>query len=262
MKTALIITTYNWPEALELVLNSILNQTYLPDEVIIADDGSSKKSVDKVQKLIGNYPIKIKYIYQEDKGFRAAMIRNKAVAASESEYIIGIDGDILLHKNFIEDHLKMAQKNRYIQGRRVLLTNQKTQEIFNSQKIKFSFFDNGIRNRKNTIHSKFLSKLFSKTKNTLKGIKTCNFSMYKEDIIKINGFDNDFVGWGREDSEFVARFLNNGGKRFDIRFNAIAYHIYHKENTRKNLKSNDKKLEDTIKNKIIFCKNGIDKFIK
>ena len=70
------------------------------------------------------------------------------------------------------------------------------------------------------------------------------------------------MGWGREDSEFVARFLNSGGERFDVRFNCIGYHIYHNENTRNSLKENDKRLNDTIKNKLVYIENGINKFLK
>ena len=262
MKTALIIATYNWPEALKLVLESIKLQTVLPDEVIIADDGSKKETFQLINNIKSDFPIPIKHIWHEDKGFRVAMIRNKAIAATESEYIIGIDGDMILHPKFIEDHKKHAKKNRYIQGGRVLLTKQKTEEVFKNNKIRFSFYEKGLNNRKNAIHSDILSLAFSSVKKTIEGIRTCNFSIYKEDLLKINGFDNEFVGWGREDSEMVARFLNSGGERYNLKFNAIAYHLYHKENERKSLLKNDMKLNETIKKNKIWCENGINKFLK
>ena len=83
----------------------------------------------------------------------------------------------------------------------------------------------------------------------------------KEDILKINGFDNEFVGWGREDSEFLARFLNSGGVRYDLKFNAIAYHIFHEENERRYLKKNEDRLKKTVNKKIKVCENGINKFL-
>jgi glycosyltransferase involved in cell wall biosynthesis len=261
MKTTLIITTYNWPQALELVLLSVKKQFLMPDEVIIADDGSTSETEELIKKISKDFPVEIKHVWQNDEGFRAAMIRNKAIAKSEGDYIIGIDGDMILHPLFIKDHIKNAKKNRYIQGSRVLLSEEKTKTVLKNKQIIFHFFERGLLNRKNAIHSDFLSKLFSKNKKTLKGSKTCNFSMFKEDILKINGFDNEFVGWGREDSEFLARFLNSGGVRYDLKFNAIAYHIFHEENERRYLKKNEDRLKKTVNKKIKVCENGINKFL-
>jgi predicted glycosyltransferase involved in capsule biosynthesis len=84
---------------------------------------------------------------------------------------------------------------------------------------------------------------------------------WKKDVVKVNGFNEDFTGWGREDSEFAARLLNAGIKRKNIRFNAIGYHLYHNENTRKNLNKNDEILQKTISEKMVRCNNGIDKYL-
>ena len=249
MTCSLIITTYNWPKALELVLNSALEQSELPDEIIIADDGSGDETKELVEKFAKTSAIPIIHSWQDDDGFRAARSRNKAISKANSEYIVLIDGDMVLHKDFIKDHKKNAQKGYFIQGGRVLLEEGNT--------TNFSFFDSGIKNRKNTIHSNFLSSIFSVKKDTLKGIKTCNMSFFKDDCLKVNGFNEDFEGWGREDSEFVVRLFNSGIKRQTIKFNCIAYHIWHNENSRESLSKNDEILENAIKNKLIWCENGI-----
>ena len=59
------------------------------------------------------------------------------------------------------------------------------------------------------------------------------------DCIRINGFNNDFIGWGREDSEFASRLLNTGIKRINLKFNAIQYHLWHQESSKKSLFFND-----------------------
>jgi len=92
-----------------------------------------------------------------------------------------------------------------------------------------------------------LSSIFSNKNNNLRGIKTCNMSFFKEDCLKVNGFNGDFIGWGREDSEFVVRLLNSGVHRQNIKFNCIAYHIWHSENTRESLKVNDETLKILLK---------------
>lgn len=260
MTCSLIITTYNWKNALELVLLSALNQSILPDEIIIADDGSNTDTKELINKFAQNSQIPIIHSWQEDNGFRAAMSRNKAIAKASGEYIILTDGDMILHHNFIKDHLCNAKQNCFIQGSRVLLSATKSQSIMSQKKISFHFFEYGIRNRKNMIHSNILSKLFSYQSKTLTGIKTCNMSFFKADCLKVNGFNEDFIGWGREDSEFVVRLLNSGIKRKNIKFNCVAFHLWHNENPRNNLNENDKILQDSIAKKATFCMNGINKY--
>jgi len=260
MKTSLVITTYNSPEALLLVLKSTQLQSHLPSEVIIADDGSNedtKKAIDEFKKTSSLCLI---HSWQEDKGFRAAQSRNKAIAKSTSDYIILIDGDMILHRDFIKDHIDHAEDGFFVQGSRVLLTQSKTKKVLQQQKINFNFFNFGLKNRKNMINSKILSYLFSKKNNSLLGIKSCNMAFYKNDFININGFNNLFQGWGREDSEFVIRLMNNNIKRKTIRFNIIQFHLWHNENTRKSIEFNDFLLKNSIDNKSKWCDDGFKKF--
>ena len=117
-------------------------------------------------------------------------------------------------------------------------------------------------NRKNSINSRLLSLIFSNKNNHLKGTKSCNMGFYRQDCLNINGFNNDFEGWGREDSEFVVRLINSGLKRKNVRFNAIQFHLWHNENSRMSLMSNDEILEDAINNRIQWCQNGINSIEK
>jgi len=261
MRVSLIITTYNRVDALSLVLHSVQNQTVLPKEVIIADDGSTKET----QKMIRDFQVashlNLTHSWQKDKGFRAAKSRNKAIAKSKDDYIILIDGDMALHPKFIEDHISHAESGYFVQGTRVLLTQSATQDALVKMKTNFSFLSSGIQNRKNAIHSNFLSRLFSKKKNYLRGIKTCNMAFFKQDCININGFNNDFEGWGREDSEFVVRLLNSGIHRKNLRFNAIQFHLWHNENTRASLQQNDTLLQNAIDNNVKWCDSGVDRYL-
>ena len=260
MKLSIVITTYNRPDALLLVLRSLESQSALPDEVIIADDGSKSNT----QKLINDFQKKsnlnIKHSWQVDKGFRASKSRNKAIAKSKGDYIILIDGDMILHNKFIQDHIDNAEQGFFVQGSRVLLSKLKTEKVLMQKKIHFHFFSAGLENRKNTIHSKILSKIFSKKKNYLSGIKSCNMAFFKQDCININGFNNVIEGWGREDSEFVVRLLNSNIKRKTIRFNLVQFHLWHNENIRKSLEINDVILKNTIDDKSKWCVDGINKF--
>ena len=262
MKLTLIVTTYNWPESLLLVMESIKKQTILPDELIIADDGSGEKTRDLINDFKKDSGLNIIHSWQDDVGFRVARSRNKAIFKSSGDYIVLIDGDTILHSNFVKDHICNAESGFFVQGSRVLLSRKLTKKALAGKKINFSFFTSQLNNRKNSIHSGLLSKIFSSKKNHLDGIKSCNMAFYREDCLNINGFNNEFEGWGREDSEFVVRLINSGVKRKNVRFNAIQFHLWHNENSRMLLKRNDTMLNDAINNRIHWCENGINSIEK
>ena len=261
MRVSLIITTYNRPDALLLVLRSIEEQRTLPYEVIIADDGSTNHTKEVVTSFQEKSDIRVIHSWQEDSGFRAARSRNKAISKSNGDYIVLIDGDMILHSEFINDHINNAQPSYFVQGSRVLLTQDKTKQALDQQKINFSLLSNGLQNRKNALHSNSLSTLFSSKKNTLRGIKSCNLAFFRQDCISVNGFNNEFEGWGREDSEFIMRLLNSGINRKNVRFNAIQFHLWHNENIRDSLEKNEAILQNTINKQIKWCDSGLKKFL-
>jgi glycosyltransferase involved in cell wall biosynthesis len=264
LKCSLIITTYNWHKALELVLLSVLKQNVLPNEIIIADDGSDEKTKNLIESFQQKSPVPIIHSWQEDKGFRAAKSRNKAIAKSSYEYIVLIDGDIILHKNFIADHLQFAKNGYFTQGIRAKLSDKKAQEIFANKKFTFKPLEDGIKNKRHSIRSKILSWIFSGTVrfNKLAMLQTCNMAFFKSDCIKINGFNEGFIGWGREDGEFGARLLNTKVKRRNLRCNAIGYHIHHEGNSRNMLDINHQIYLNTLNNNLKWCDNGINKYLK
>ena len=262
MKLTLIITTYNWPESLLLVIESIRRQTTPPDEIIIADDGSDNKTKDLITNCNQEFAMNIIHSWQEDNGFRAARSRNNAIYKSNGDYIVLIDGDIILHPNFVKDHITSAEPGYFVQGSRVLMSKKETKKALAKTIVNFSFFTPELKNRKNAIYSKLLSSIFISKKNHLHGIKSCNMGFYRSDCININGFNNDFEGWGREDSEFVVRLMNNGVNRKSIRFNAIQFHLWHNENSKITLKRNNTILDDAINNRIRWCENGINSIEK
>jgi glycosyltransferase involved in cell wall biosynthesis len=262
MTTTLIITTYNWPKALEIVLMGVENQTLLPDEIIIADDGSTKETEDLIKRWQTKLKTTIIYSWQEDIGFRLATSRNKAIAKSTGDYIIMIDGDLVLHPNFIKDHVSHCNKNQFVIGTRVLLKDDYSKQLLSKKNINFSVNNNNIlANSKNLINNSFLSKICSYKTTSYKQVRGCNMACFKTDLIKVNGFNEDFIGWGREDTEIVVRLLNAKIIRKNVKFNANVLHIFHPESTRKMLITNELILKKTISEKLIRCQNGLDKYL-
>ena len=262
MNISLIITTYNWKEALQISLQSALDQTLSPLEIIVADDGSGPETAELVQKMGSSSPIPVHHSWQEDCGFRVARSRNKAIAMARGEYLILIDGDMVLEPHFVADHCRHARSGFFVQGSRVLLNQSFTKQLLANGSPGISLGSNCMGNRKNSLRSPFLARMFSTKSKRLPGIRSCNFAFWKEDALRVNGFNEAFVGWGREDSEFAARLLNYGLSRRNLRFQAIGYHLHHPMNTREGLTANQELLRKTIEEKRLWCEQGLSQHLQ
>lgn len=262
MKAALLISTYNWPKALNLVLKSVENQTVLPYEILIADDGSTAETRQLIDTFRENKRLNIKHFWQEDRGFRKSSILNQAVAGSESDYIIQVDGDCILHKNFVEDHLKASQKGVYLYGARVNILPDAVASVLEKEIISFNYFSKEIKNKTRSLHLPPLSNLYKIHRNYSDKFRGCNVSFWKKDFMEINGYNEDYEGWGREDSDLVIRMGNKGVRAKRLRYAGIVYHIHHKINSRDNFERNDEMQNQTIANKVVWIENGVKKYIK
>lgn len=258
--TSLIITTYNWKEALDIVLNSVLKQTILPQEVIVADDGSRSDTALLLKQLQANFPIPLVHIWQEDDGFQLAKIRNKAIAKTKGEYIIQIDGDVILEKHFIEDHLHFSKSGHFATGSRVGLTSELSKSLLSRKKIKLSPYMKGVSNRLNALRCSILANYyrFRYKRNNPHYMKGCNMAFWRKDIIAVNGYNESISGWGYEDNEIAARFLALGLQKQYLKCKGIVYHLYHGHNI---TTANSRILEDTITSKISYCEKGIDQYL-
>jgi len=261
MNCSLIICTYNQPKALSLVLSSVSIQSISPNEIIVADDGSSESTARVIEEFSNTTSIPIIHSWQEDDGCRKPHSCNRAIAKSNFEYIIMIDGDTVLHEDFIKDHKRFSKEGVYIQGSRVLLQPEFSTSLFKENLFKKpSFFLKESKNKINMLRLPLLAKFVSYFKSqNINRIRGCNFSLFKEDIIKVNGFNEEITTWGREDSEFVQRLFNIGVRKQHLKFSGIQYHLYHKE--RIHNKINNKVLQKTIKNNATWCTLGIDGYL-
>ncbi|MGN0019529.1 MAG: glycosyltransferase family 2 protein [Sphingobacterium hotanense] len=259
---SILISTYNWPEALERCVQTVWAQDRLPDEILIADDGSKEPTKRLIERLKQESPVPIVHVWHPDEGFRLSVIRNKAIAIASSEYIIQIDGDILLDPHFIKDHLSLVEPNYFLCGSRVWVSKEQSQELLEQKstikvqrhKFPLPFILNSLRSG---ILSRFLADRYKKNKPRI--LRGCNMSFWKKDLLAVNGYNEAIQGWGSEDAELAFRLMNTGVKKRFLKFAAVAYHLYHKENNKENLPENDKILEDTITTKKVWAIEGIVK---
>lgn len=257
---SLIIATYNWPEALKLCLKSILKQTILPSEIIIADDGSDERTAKLIHDFAQKVSFPIFHEWHEDKGFRKTIVLNKAIRKASAPYIIQIDGDIITTPHFIEDHIRMAEEGCFIRGTRANLNAETTVSILDKGRLSIT---NKLRlimkQPTNALRFHPRTAQFA-TRKELSGrrVKGCNMSFWKKDLVAINGYDNDLQGWGHEDEELSWRLVNLGRQKKIIKFSAIAYHLYHKQLSREEEPHHREFMQKIKKEKITRTNNGLE----
>jgi len=232
-----IIVTYNRPDALEVILNSIMQQTELPHEVIIADDGSGEATSAVISKYSKSFPCKLKHVWQEDKGFRVAKIRNSAIKESTGDYLFFSDGDLFFHPKLFLNLKRNIKPGVTLIGSRVFLKKKTTNEILQTQKTEiFPFCSQKIKkNRLNAVRIPAATLLFpaQSFSEKLRGGLLC---VSKKEVIAVNGWNEDFIGWGKEDTEIVARLWNSGVSLKKLKFSGITYHLWHPILSRQQIK--------------------------
>lgn len=262
MTTSLIIATYNWPEALELSLMSALNQSLLPDEIIVADDGSTEETKSMVDKYKALSKVPLLHVWHEDEGFRLAKIRNRAIAACSGDYVIQVDGDIIMHPDFVKDHVDFARKGSYVSGSRVNMNEELSKKLQREKTTKVNVFMKGTSNFLNGLHLPFLSRFQEDyRKEDLYYVRGCNMAFWRDDLVTVNGYNEELQGWGREDNEISCRLNNIGDVRRIAKFRAIEFHQYHPECSRNSLSKNDDLLHRTIEEKLTRCEKGLDQYL-
>lgn len=254
---AVIVSTYNAHEYLAKVLDGYLAQTRPPDELVVGDDGSDDCTAEVVSTYASKAEFPIRYVWHEDLGFRLAKIRNEAVKASSAEYLIFIDGDCVPHRRFIEDQIRIMKAGCFVQGKRMLVS-KKASGSFSYPRLG-NLVKMCLKGQVTGVHHLLRIPGITVRKKGLVGIKGCNFAMYRKDFYAVNGLSEDFVGWGREDSELAVRLLKYGLKRRNAPFSAIVFHLWHEEHGKESLAENDKLLAEAIKSPSSYCKNGICK---
>ncbi len=273
MKVSVVISVYKDLEALSLILSALSRQTYQDFEIIVSEDGEDPKILQVIQQY-NNTTIQLQHLTQPDDGWQKNKALNHSVFSSKSDYLIFIDGDCIPHKKFIATHMMLSEPKVVLTGRRCdiggkFIDQLKTGGISVKNLESFFFYlynaypliktsralEDAIYVNPHSILSKYILPKISK----IRGILGCNFSCYKQDLLSINGFDEDYTeaNFG-EDSDLEWRFEKVGVKIKSVRNMAILYHLRHPLN-----KSHFEKMRAIYLEKLnqgqFFAKNGIQK---
>ena len=269
LKASVIISTYNQPEWLKLVLYSYDIQTVKDFELIIADDGSDAQTKTVIDEFKAQSDLNVIHVWQEDEGFQKTKILNKAIVSSNAEYLIFTDGDCVARQDFVETHLKLSQPNCALSGGYLKLTDKISQTITHDIIFEQKCFDKHWLLAKGQPDNFKLNKLtklkfkakilnfITTTKATFDGM---NVSCFKNDIVAVNGFD-ERMQYGGEDREVGERMMNNGIRFLQVRYSTICVHLHHERPYKhdKAMTENEKIRSATKQNREKWTAYGINK---
>ena len=245
MEIAVIMTTYNRPDALAAVFEAYRAQRDPAFEIIVADDGSDQETAAVVDAYRNR--LAIRRVWQEDRGFRAAAIRNRALAVTEADYVIFTDGDCLPLPGFVAAHRRLAERGWFVAGNRILMTEALSRRILAEPPAVSAWplrqwlllAMKGEINRFLPLLRVPLPRVVRKlAARRWQGVMTCNLAAWRDDLLDVNGFDEAYEGWGLEDSDLALRLLHSGVNRKSARFAAPVLHLWHRENDRSGLEDN------------------------
>jgi glycosyltransferase involved in cell wall biosynthesis len=229
VKASLIITTYNWPEALAVCLNSVLKQSYGNFEIIIADDGSKEPTAETVERLLQPSRRQWRHVRHDDSSIRQARIKNLAVRYATGDYFIFIDHDVVLHPYFIHDHIQSAEPDCFLQGKRVFLPQRLTRKSLEKGMMNPPpLLTRRLGNRKNAWYCPYLGKYLARKKRFQVTLRGCNLSMPRQVFEAVDGYDETFDRiWGREDSDICYRMFHSGYRIKNLYWTGLQYHLDH-----------------------------------
>ena len=258
IKISLIIPIYKRKDFIEAVLESINYQTYKNFEVIVAEDDNTLG--DFINNLRSKLNYNLTHIQQEDLGYRRNTALNNGVKNSLGNLIVVIDQDCMLHPKFLEEYAKNFNNGDMFVGRRFNLGKKYTEVVLKNKIRKFNFLrliftDCRIKEIARGAYLPWL-----KVKRTTRCLGS-NFGIKRELLLKLNGFDENYIGYGLEDVDIEKRVLMAGGKIFSMKNKAIQYHLYHPEpqGNSERYHLNRAVLDKTIETKQYICKNGLEK---
>lgn len=266
---SVIVATYNRPDALERVLLDLDRQTDREFEVVVADDGSTAETAARIDAVRRRVDYTLKHAWQEDDGFRPARCRNIAVLQSVGDYLIFLDGDCIPRSDFIEGHRWLAEHGHWVRGNRVNLTEKFTGRVLREDiavdrwplwrwigaRLK------GDAVRTTPLIRVRLAALRKANPRKWRGARSCNIACWRDDYMRVDGFDEAYSGWGREDSDLIIRLINSGVYRKDGRYVIPVLHLWHPERDRSALEENDALLKEALESGASRARLGISRHL-
>ena len=262
---SVILTTYDREDALAAVLRSLARQNDRQFEVVVADDGSGSATKALLATWRERLGVPLVHVWHEHRDFRAGEIRNRAMLASHGTYCVFLDGDCLVRPDFIATHRRLAERGWFVTGNRALLSAELTARVLRDDIAveiwgTFAWIAQRARadvNRLGPVLRSPLGPLRKLRPQAWQDARSCNLAVWRADIDRIDGFDANFSGWGREDSDLLVRLLRAGVRRKDGIFSTGVVHLWHGDADRSRLEQNQRQLDEVITSVRVRAERGM-----
>jgi glycosyltransferase involved in cell wall biosynthesis len=263
---SLLITTYEMPRHLELVLAGLERQTTQDFEVVICDDGSGAETRRLIETFASKAPFRVAHVWQKNEGYRRCRILNEGVRNSTGRIVIFTDGDCVPHANFVRDHIEQTEEGRYLAGRRMEL-GPRISERLTPELVRRGYFDRpqpslvwSCLNKDSDHLQRSLRVSSPALRRFLKmdrvvDMKGCNGSALRRDIEAVNGYDESYEGYGREDTDFEVRLQHWGLRIKSLKGLALQFHVWHPR--REFTPKNDSRLAELQQSTRFRCAYGL-----
>jgi glycosyltransferase involved in cell wall biosynthesis len=261
MKLSLIIAAYNQRDSLEKIFQALAQQTRLPDEIIIADDGSADGTAELIATWSKKISAPLHHVWHPDEGFRKLIILNRAVAAATGEYLVFTDGDCVPHRKFIADHRALAEEGFFVQGRRCFVREPFVAKFIPGQTPLWLW---ALQGKVSRPHKSFRLPVPLVLRNQKqRGIIGCNMAFWRADVVAVNGFDENYVGRGMgADSDLGSRLYNLGRQRKFVYGRALVFHLDHPIAPRPHFAANRARLDEVLRSGKTRCERGLAQYLK
>lgn len=252
----LIISSHNQAGPLEAILRRISHGSLRPGQIIVAEDGEDLATPLAIARVARETGLKVLHFSQPHLGFRKARILNRAIAASEGDLVVFLDGDCLPHRHFLRDHAELSAKGFFTQGRRAFIRETHVRSCLekNAGMLRVAL-GGGMHGMAKGIRLPFT---LIRNDRDFHGVLGCNLAVRRADLLQVNGFDEDFSGWGHEDADLAARLYANGLTRRVVHGRAIVYHLDHPPAARDADRSNRTRFETNAASGRLRCEHGLD----
>ena len=269
LEISVIISTYNRPDALDLVLSALAEQDHPKFEVIVADDGSTETTASLIRAHQLSQRCPLNHVWQPDEGFRKAEIHNQAILKAAGEYVVFLDGDCVARTNWLSRHAALARRERFVTGSKIKLSPAFTNEVLTCRlplhrsTLKLAAW---MRLTKRANHFLYFTSLPDGRWRNYKPRSSrrmygCNMAVWTKDLKAVGGFDERYRGWGSEDRDLAARLINAGIYRKEGRYATDVLHLWHREADRNRKEHNRHLLQTVVQTGATRAMKGIDQYI-
>lgn len=235
MRVSVVVSTYNSPDWIRLTLWGYAVQSHRDFEVLVADDGSAFETALAIRQVKQETGLPIRHIWHEHRGFRKCAILNKAILAASGDYLVFTDGDCIPRPDFVEQHVRLAQRGCFVSSGTVRLPMTVSRaitirDILDRNVTEPSWLTaRGLTagtGRYRLALGRSLARLCDRMTTTRATFNGGNTSAWRDDILRVNGCD-ERMGYGGEDREVGERLNNLGIRGIQARHQAVSVHLEH-----------------------------------